>query len=145
MYTGLQHTHSGLAYLALLALVLVIIWALVGALSGREFQEKDRKIALIAFILCHIQLLVGLILYFVSPLGYSLLSSGGAMADATARLTALEHPVINILAIVLISVGFIRAKKLESSKAKFRSIYMLYAVGLVLILSRIPWGNWLGS
>ena len=145
MYTGLQHTHSGLAYLALLALVLVIIWALVGAVSGRDFQEKDRKIALIAFILCHIQLLVGLILYFVSPLGYSLLAGGGAMADATARLTALEHPLINILAIVLVSVGFIRAKKLESSTAKFRSIYMLYAVGLVLILSRIPWANWLGN
>ena len=145
MYTGLQHTHSGLAYLALLALVLVIIWALVGALSGRDFQEKDRKIALIAFILCHIQLLVGLILYFVSPLGYSLLAGGGAMADATARLTALEHPLINILAIVLVSVGFIRAKKLESSTAKFRSIYMMYAIGLVLILSRIPWANWLGN
>jgi predicted acyltransferase len=57
----------------------------------------------------------------------------------------LEHPLINIVAIVLISVGFIRAKKLESSKAKFRSIYMLYAVGLVLILSRIPWANWLGN
>ena len=145
MYTGLQHTHSGLAYLALLALVLVIIWALVGALSGRDFQEKDRKIALIAFILCHIQLLVGLILYFVSPIGFSLLSGGGAMAGATARLTALEHPLINILAIVLISVGFIRAKKLESSTAKFRSIYMMYAVGLVLILSRIPWSSWLGN
>ena len=145
MYTGLQHTHSGLAYLALLALVLVIIWALVGALSGRDFQEKDRKIALIAFILCHIQLLVGLILYFVSPIGFSLLAGGGAMADATARLTALEHPLINILAIVLVSVGFIRAKKLESSTAKFRSIYMMYAVGLVLILSRIPWSSWLGN
>ena len=145
MYTGLQHAHSGLAYLALLALVLVIIWALVGALSGRDFQEKDRKIALVAFILCHIQLLVGLILYFVSPLGYSLLAGGGAMADATARLTALEHPLINILAIVLVSVGFIRAKKLESSTAKFRSIYMMYAIGLVLILSRIPWANWLGN
>ena len=145
MYTGLQHTHSGLAYLALLALVLVIIWALVGALSGRDFQEKDRKIALIAFILCHIQLLVGLILYFVSPIGFSLLSGGGAMADTTARLTALEHPLINILAIVLISVGFIRAKKLENSTAKFRSIYMMYAVGLVLILSRIPWSSWLGN
>ena len=145
MYTGLQHTHSGLAYLALLALVLVIIWALVGALSGRDFQEKDRKIALVAFILCHIQLLVGLILYFVSPLGYSLLAGGGAMADATSRLTALEHPLINILAIVLISVGYIRSKKLESSTAKFRSIYMMYAVGLVLILSRIPWANWLGN
>ena len=145
MYTGLQHTHSGLAYLALLALVLVIIWALVGALSGRDFQEKDRKIALIAFILCHIQLLVGLILYFVSSIGFSLLAGGGTMSDATARLTALEHPLINILAIVLISVGFIRAKKLESSTAKFRSIYMMYAVGLLLILSRIPWANWLGN
>jgi predicted acyltransferase len=145
MYTGLQHTHSGLAYLALAALILVIFWSLVGALSGREFQEKDRKIALIAFILCHVQLLVGLILYFVSPVGYELLSGGGAMSNPVARLTALEHPLINIVAIVLISVGFIRAKKLESSKAKFRSIYMLYAVGLVLILSRIPWGNWLGN
>ena len=145
MYTGLQHAHSGLAYLALLALILVILWSLVGALSGREFQEKDRKVALIAFILCHVQLLVGLILYFVSPVGYELLSGGGAMSNPVARLTALEHPLINIVAIVLISVGFIRAKKLESSKAKFRSIYMLYAVGLVLILSRIPWGNWIGS
>jgi hypothetical protein len=145
MYTGLQHAHSGLAYLALLALVLVIFWALIGTLSGREFQEKDRKIALIAFIICHIQLLVGLILYFVSPLGFSLLAGGGAMADATARLTALEHPLINIVAIVLISVGYIRSKKLESSTAKFRSIYMMYAIGLVLILSRIPWENWLGN
>jgi len=145
MYTGLQHTHSGLAYLALLALVIVISWALVGALSGRDFQEKDRKIALIAFILSHIQLLVGLILYFLSPLGYSLLTGGGAMSDAAARLTALEHPLINIVAIVLITIGYSRSKKLESSKAKFRSIYMMYAVGLVLILSRIPWANWLGN
>jgi predicted acyltransferase len=131
--------------LALGALVLVILWALVGTLSGREFQERDRKIALIAFILCHLQLLVGLILYFVSPIGYSLLSGVGAMSDAAARLTALEHPLINIVAIVLITIGYSRAKKLESAKAKFRSIYMLYAVGLVLILSRIPWTNWLGN
>jgi len=145
MYTGLQHAHSGLAYLALLALILVILWSLVGALSGRDFLEKDRKIALITFILCHVQLLVGLILYFVSPLGYSLLSGGGAMADSAARLTALEHPLINIIAIVLITIGYSRAKKLESSKAKFRSIYMMYAIGLILILSRIPWENWLSN
>ncbi|MEY2706048.1 MAG: hypothetical protein RL407_2110 [Bacteroidota bacterium] len=143
MYTGLQHSHSGLAYLALLALILVIAWALIGSLSGREFQEKDRKIALVGLILSHLQLLIGLILYFVSPKGFSLLTVGGAMADATARLTALEHPLINIVAIALITIGYSRAKRLETSKGKFRSIYMLYAVGLVLILSRIPWQNWL--
>lgn len=144
MYTGLQHLHSGLAYLALAALVIVMIYALIGSLSGREFTEKDRKFAMIGFILAHTQLLIGLILYFVSPLGFSLLTGGGAMADKVARLTALEHPVINILAIIIISVGYIRAKKMTESRARFRSIYMMYAIGLVLILSRIPWSNWLG-
>jgi heme/copper-type cytochrome/quinol oxidase subunit 3 len=143
MYTGLQHLHSGIAYLALAALVLVIIYALIGSLSGREFTEKDRKIAMIAFIFSHVQLLVGLILYFVSPVGFSLLTGGGAMSDPTARLTALEHPLINILAIVIISVGYIRAKKVSTSRGKFRSIYMMYAIGFVLILSRIPWASWL--
>jgi hypothetical protein len=143
MYTGIQHAHSGLAYLVLAALVFVIFWALIGALSGRSFSEKDRKIALIGFILSHVQLLIGLILYFVSPVGMSLLTGGGAMSDSSARLTALEHPLINIIAVVLISLGYIRAKKLTESRAKFRSVYMLYAVGLVLILSRIPWTNWL--
>lgn len=143
MYTGLQHAHSGLAYLALLGLVIVIFYALFGSLSGKDFTEKDRKIAMIAFILSHIQLLLGLILYFVSPLGFELLTGGGAMSDAAARLTALEHPLINSVAIAIISIGYIRAKKLDSSRAKFRSIYMMYAVGLVLILSRIPWSAWL--
>jgi heme A synthase len=142
MYTGIQHLHSGIAYLALLALVLVIFYALFGSLSGRKFTEKDRKIALIALILSHTQLLVGLILYFVSPLGFSLLKGGG-MSDAAARLTALEHPLVNIIAVVLITIGYSRAKKPNSPRARFRSVYMMYAVALVLILSRIPWANWL--
>jgi uncharacterized membrane protein len=144
MYTGFQHLHSGLAYLALAGLIIIIIFMLIGSLSGREFTEKDRKFAMIGFILAHTQLLIGLILYFVSPLGFSLLTGGGAMGDKVARLTALEHPVINILAIIIISVGYIRAKKMTESRARFRSIYMMYAIGLVLILSRIPWSSWLG-
>ncbi|WP_268034802.1 hypothetical protein [Algoriphagus sp. PAP.12] len=144
MYTGIQHLHSGLAYLVLIALIIVIVLMLIGSLSGKEFTEKDRKIALIAFILSHVQLLVGLILYFLSPIGLSLLQGGGAMSDPIARLTALEHPLINIIAIAVITIGYSRAKKLSTSKAKFRSIYMMYAIGLILILSRIPWGNWLG-
>lgn len=144
MYTGIQHLHSGIAYLALLALVVVIIYMLIGSLSGREFTEKDRKIGLIAFIISHIQLLVGLILYFISPLGLEMLKSGSAMSDPAARLLALEHPLINIIAIVLISIGYIKAKKPGSSRTRFRSIYMMYAIGLVLILSRLPWSSWLG-
>lgn len=144
MYTGLQHAHSGLAYLVLAALAIIMIITLIGALSGKTFTEKHRKIAMIGFILSHVQLLVGLILYFVSPIGFSLLIGGGAMGDKVARLTALEHPVINIIAIVVITIGYSKAKKLTESKSKFRAIYMAYGIGLVLILSRIPWTSWLG-
>jgi uncharacterized membrane protein YkvI len=142
MYTGLQHLHSGLAYLVLLALIVCIIYTMVGALSGKIFSEKDRKIALIALILTHVQFLIALILYFVSPLGFSNLS-GETMGNSTARLYALEHPLINLIAVALITIGYSRAKKLSESKSRFRSLYLFFGIGFILILSRIPWAAWL--
>ena|SRR5690554_5703889 len=142
MYTGLLHLHSWLAYLVLLALVICIVYAAIGAVSGREFTEKDRKIALVGMILTHVQFLIGLILYFVSPLGLSNFS-GEAMGDSLARLYMLEHPLINLIAVILITIGHGRAKRLTNSKVRFRNVYMFYAIGFILILSRIPWTTWL--
>ena len=70
----IQKFHSGWAYLALLLLVFAVVNSLMGMSSKREFTAKDRKIALFGLIGAHIQLLVGLILYFVSPLGHDLVS-----------------------------------------------------------------------
>ncbi|HSI74641.1 MAG TPA: hypothetical protein VK957_02045 [Lunatimonas sp.] len=142
MTTGFQHLHSFLAYIALLGIIISFIYALVGALSGRAFEEKDRKFGLFGLIPTHIQLIVGLVLYFLSPLGFANLS-GATMSDSMSRLYALEHPIINIIAVAVITVGYSRAKKLTDSRNRFRSIYMFYGVGLVLILSRIPWAAWL--
>lgn len=143
MYIGLLHLHSLVAYLVLLGLIICIIYAMVGALSGREFTEKDRKIGLLGLVPTHIQFVAALILYFVSPLGFSNLS-GETMGDSMARLYALEHPLINLIAVVLITVGYSRAKKLRDSKSRFRSMYLFYGIGFILILSRIPWSAWLG-
>ena len=108
--------------------------------SNKEFTAKDRKLALIALITIHIQLLVGLILYFVSPLGKASL---GNMKDAALRLTSVEHPLTNIIAVVLITIGWSKHKKEESSNGKFKKIGIFYTLGLLLILSRIPWTNWM--
>lgn len=143
MQTGIQHLHSGLAYLVLAGLIAVFIYALIGALSNRTFTDKDRKFGLIGLIPAHVQLLAGIAAYFTSPLGFSNLSAGNAMGDAVSRLYAVEHPLINIVAIVLITVGYSRAKKLTESRARFRSLYMFYGIGLLLIMSRIPWSAWL--
>ena len=139
MYDFIQKFHSGWAYLALLLLVVAVVNSLLGMTSKKEFTTKDRKIALFGLIATHLQLVVGLILYFVSPLGKS---SFGQMSDASLRLTSFEHPFINIIAIVLITIGWSKHKRATTNEAKFKSITLLYGLGLVLILSRIPWSLW---
>jgi hypothetical protein len=139
MYIILQKFHSGWAYIALLVLVIAVINAIIGMSSKKEFTPKDRKIALFGLIGIHVQLLIGLVLYFVSPLG---LASFGQMADKALRLTSLEHPLINLIAIVLITIGWSKHKKLTTSESKFKTFTIFYGLGLVLILSRIPWSLW---
>ena len=139
MYNFVQKFHSGWAYLALLLLVFAVVNSLLGKSSKREFTDKDRKIALFGLIATHIQLVIGLILYFVSPLGSA---SIGQMAESEVRLTWLEHPLINIIAIVLITIGWSKHKKAATSEAKFNNIFVFYGLGLLLILSRIPWKLW---
>ena len=140
MYDFIQKFHSGWAYLALLVLVVAVVNSFMGLSSKKEFTSKDRKIALFALIAIHIQLLVGLILYFVSPLG---LDSLGQMSDKVLRLTSLEHPLINIIGIVLITIGWSKHKKEESNNGKFKKIAIFYTLGLLLILLRLPWSSWL--
>lgn len=138
-YSFLQKFHSGWAYLALLLLVIAVVNSIVGMTSKKEFTPKDRKIAILGLIGTHMQLLVGLILYFVSPLGFSSL---GQMSDKALRLTSLEHPLINLIAITLITIGWVKHKKLTTSESKFKSFSIYYSLGLLLILSRIPWNLW---
>jgi hypothetical protein len=139
MYAILQKFHSGWAYIALLVLVVAVINAIIGMSSKKEFTPKDRKIALFGLIGIHVQLLIGLILYFVSPLGSASL---GQMSDKALRLTSLEHPLINLIAIVLITIGWSKHKKLTTDESKFKTFTIFYGLGLVLILSRIPWSLW---
>ena len=139
MYPFIQKFHSGWAYLALLILLIAVVNALLGKFSKRSFSATDRKISLFALIAIHIQLLVGLVLYFVSPKG---LQSFGEMKNAALRLTWLEHPLINIIAIALITIGWSKHKKTEDNNNKFSSIGVFYGLGLILILLRIPWQMW---
>ncbi|WP_445383874.1 hypothetical protein ACT6NV_07560 [Robiginitalea sp. IMCC44478] len=141
----LQTVHSYLAYVALLVLFLAVANALTGLVQNRMFtMEKDLRISLFTLIICHIQLLLGLLLWFISPSGLSALTElGMGGLNSAARLLAVEHPFINIIAIVLITIGWSRHKRFMEGKKKFKSIAIFYGLGLVLILSRIPWGQWL--
>lgn len=139
MYETIQSVHSILAYAALGLLLLASFNAIFGLTSKKLFKDKDLRLSLFTLIICHIQLLIGLVLYFVSPLGADQL---GNMKDAAMRLTSLEHPLINIIALALITIGWSKHKKEESNNGKFKKIAVFYTLGLLLILSRLPWANW---
>lgn len=140
MYQTIQSLHSSLAYIALGVLFLAVVNAIYGLLNKKLFATKDLRLSLFALIFCHFQLLIGLILYFVSPKGLEAISQ---MSNSALRLTAVEHPLMNIIAIVLITMGWSKHKKQESQNGKFKKIVVFYTLGLVFILSRIPWSSWM--
>ncbi|MBL6665391.1 MAG: hypothetical protein ISP66_00120 [Flavobacteriaceae bacterium] len=146
MYSLLKNIHSYWAYLVLLILILGILNAIAGKIKGKDFESKDLRLSLFGLIFSHIQLLIGLILYFVSPWfsQWSDLGVKGVMNDAQARLYLVEHPFTNILAIVLITMGWSLHKRQSDPGKKFLRIALFYGLGLLLLLSRIPWDSWLG-
>ena len=132
MYTGLTHAHSGLRWLVLLFLLLAIISAYRAWKGGGSLS----KMPLFALIATHTQLLIGLVLYFISPY----VSFGeGFMKQAVTRFYSVEHIVLMLIAIVLITVGYSKAKRKATEEAKGKTTFTFYLIALILILLAIPW------
>ena len=139
----MKDVHSYWAYLVLAILIFTVFNAITGVLKKRTFTDKDLRLGLFTLILSHIQLLIGLGWYFMSP-WYKALKANGSevMADKAARLLAVEHPLMMVIAIVLITIGWSKHKKKTEDTAKFKTFAIFYGIALLLILSRIPWSNW---
>jgi hypothetical protein len=139
----MKHIHSYWAYLVLLILIVAVVNAIIGFTQKKQFTDKDLRIGLFTLIVAHIQLLIGLGWYFMSPWFKALKeNSGEVMADQATRLLAVEHPIMMILAIILITIGWSKHKKKTTDSAKFKTFAIFYGIALLLILYRIPWINW---
>jgi hypothetical protein len=134
MYTGLHHSHILLRYFVLIMLVVVIFMSLIGLVKKKPFGRLNDKFSLYLLIFTHLQLVVGLILYFVSP---NVKFSADTMKDPSLRYWTVEHVVGMLVAIALITVGRISTKKLPLDGAKHMRLLVVNAVALVLIVSII--------
>ncbi|MEH6406030.1 MAG: hypothetical protein V7767_02025 [Leeuwenhoekiella sp.] len=145
MYNTIQFVHSYWAYLALIVLTITAVNSLIGYFGKKEYGAKDMRLALFTLIVAHIQFLIGLVLYFVSPLGAKAIARVGmseAMKDPNLGLFVVEHPLVMIITIVLITVGYSKHKKKLTSTPKFKLLAIFYTLALIAMLSRIPWHNW---
>lgn len=139
----IKFLHSYWAYLVLLVVVLATINSIIGMLTKKEFGAKDFRIALFALIVTHIQLLIGIVLYVFAN-NFGDVEVGEIMKNATLRLKNVEHPLLMVIAIALLTIGYSKHKNKRTSSAKFKTLAIPYALALVAMLAMIPWKIWLG-
>lgn len=135
MYNGLLHAHSGLRWVALILIVAAIVNALMNR-KGSTYEKKDRMLNLFSMISLHTQLLIGLVLYFISN---KVSFNEGWMANKITRFFGMEHFLLMVLAIVVITIGRKKAEKAVEAGQKHQLILKWFVIGLVLILAGIPW------
>jgi len=130
MTTGLLHTHNILRWI-------ILVFLLVSLFQAMGKSPGIRKSSLWLLIASHITLIIGLYQYFTGSFGYKLIESNGAgevMKNATLRFWAVEHITGMLIAIVLITIGRGRAKKLNYKAASW-----LFLFALIIMLASIPW------
>jgi hypothetical protein len=141
MYYSFLFIHSWLRWAVLILAVIVIVRSLSGWFGKKPFSGSDSRFSVFLVASVHLQLVLGLILYFIySPNGYAAFQSGAnVMKDSAVRYWAVEHISMMILAVVFIQVGRTLSKKAKTAIAKHKNLAIFTIIGLLLVLSRIPW------
>ncbi len=139
--------HSYWAYLVLIVLILAVVNAILGLTSKKKFEAKDLRISLFALIASHIQLIIGFISYYMSSFYETMrgIGMGEVMKNSELRKLLVEHPLMMIISIILITIGFSKHKKKTTDLAKFKTISIFYTIALIIILGMIPWNLWFSN
>jgi uncharacterized membrane protein len=137
-YEIVKDLHDYFRYVVFVLVLLAIIQSLMGWLGKSPYTELNRKINLFALISAHTQLLIGIVLYFLSPL---VQFNSDTMKNDTTRYFTVEHWLGMIIAIILITIGHSKSKKLVLPEAKHKTIAIFYLIALLLIIGTIIAGH----
>ena len=123
------HLHSILRWIILLLLLICLLQA---------FSKNSalRKMSLWLLISAHLMLIVGIYQLFFGRYGINKGLPAGIelMKDKFYRFFWVEHPLMMLLAIILITIARGKAKVLN-----YKATGWLLFIALLLILAAIPW------
>lgn len=131
MYSGLIHTHSGLRWVVFILILMAIIYAVQAMNSKQPVSATGKRVSFFALISTHIQIVIGLILYFKSP---KVQFSSETMKNDLLRFFTMEHVVMMLIAVTLVTIGNRMAKSGNGKK-----MFWYYLIGLIVIIAGIPW------
>ena len=128
--------HNLLPYLLIPVLILVVIKSFLAAFLGKDVCLKKGKLLSISMILAHLQLVFGILVF--SKFAFSNPAWAVIMKNAESRETFVEHPFMMLVAIILISVGKVKAKKTEDNTKSAKTTFTYFFIALLLILLSTP-------
>ncbi|MFO7258172.1 MAG: cytochrome b [Bacteroidota bacterium] len=132
MYELLLTSHSYLRYFVLIMLLAVVVRSLMGWFGNKPYTNVDDRIGLYLLIFTHLQLIAGLILYFVSPF---VRFDSTTMKDATTRYWTVEHVFVMVIVVALITVARSTSKRMTESLSKHKRLAILNTIALLLIIA----------
>lgn len=140
MYPFLLALHSLIRWFVLVSLLFALWRSWIGWKGNRPFTKTDNFARIFAATTAHIQLVIGLWLYFISPVvSYFLHNFKTAVGQREIRFFGMEHITMMLIAIVLITIGTSKAKHKPTDAEKFKAMAVWLTIALIIILTSIPW------
>jgi hypothetical protein len=141
MYPTILFLHSWLRWAVILLGLLAIVRGIIGGTSRRPWTPVDDRVGLLFIISLDVQVLIGLLLYFVlSPITQAALADfGGAMRVSALRFWAVEHVFGMVVGVFLAHRARSRVRAIPDAVRKHRVAAIFFALAMVAILASIPW------
>ena len=132
--------HSFLRWALLLLMIVSIVKAAMSLSGKNPYTPSDRKRTLFTMVAAHLQLVIGVVLYMTSAVVQAGRSNmAAAMKDTALRFWTVEHITMMIIAIVFITIGNIRSKKMDPNTGKYKQILIWFGLALLIIIAAMPW------
>lgn len=140
MYSTVLALHSLTRWLVVASLLFALFISYRGWLQHKTCTPFDNRVRHITATIAHIQLALGLWLYFISPLiSYFLKNFKSAVKERSIRFFGMEHAAMMLVAIIIITVGSASAKRKKWDEQKFKTMAIWFTIAFVIILINIPW------
>jgi len=132
--------HNLTRWLVLLFAVVALVRSLKGVNGGVDYTTGARRSLSFFTMSVHLQLLLGIVLYGVSPLmRHAMEDLPAAMRDPHLRLFVVEHPALMVLAAAVATVSGVIARRGPDDAVRHRRAAIGVTLALGLILAGIPW------
>jgi hypothetical protein len=140
MYHTFLVIHSIFRWLVFISLIYATFRAYKGWFEKKSFLKADQSVRIWTMTIAQVELVIGLVLYFISPMiEYFLHNFKEAVQHKDIRFFGMEHSLMMIIAVTLITIGSIISKRKSTDLKKFKALAIWFSIALFILLLFIPW------